>query len=268
MIKHLRKIINWFSLFVVSVEKLGILNTITIFFYGRFSDKELEITLPYKLPFVFRGKIDRGVVSHFYKEGYFIEDNNNQRIEKILDGGANIGDETARFLCHYPNSQIIAVEAAKSNFCILKKNFSQRKNVELIEGALWSIETNLKVIAGKTAESFSVIETSDISDSIPAWTISHLMKKMKWDRIDILKLDIEGAEFELFTKNYEEWIHKVNAFIFEVPDNDRPGSTQAIYRALRDEDYNSYICGENLVLIRSELQWKLKKVIGFNTTKE
>jgi len=114
-------------------------------------------------------------------------------------------------------------------------------------------------------ESFRITETSDadILGTIPAWNIPDIMRKMKWKKIDILKLDIEGSEYELFTRNAEEWIDGINSFIFEVPDNDKAGSTQAIYRALKGRDYNSYICGENLVLIRADLPWQLKKVIGF-----
>jgi FkbM family methyltransferase len=263
--KQFVRITGWLNRFTVSVEQLGLLNTLRIFLHGRFTNKELRVTLPNGLPFIFRGKVDVGVISHSYKEGYFIEDNNSQCIETIVDAGANIGDETARFLFHYPNAEIIAIEAAECNFFVLQKNFADVKNIELVKGALWPVETHLRVVPGSSMQSFSVIETSDISHSVPAWTVSHLMRKMNWDKIDILKLDIEGSEYELFTRNYEEWIDKVNSFIFEGPDNDRPGSTQAIWRALEGRAYNSYICGENHVLIRAELPWKLNKVVGFNS---
>ncbi|NEP50556.1 MAG: FkbM family methyltransferase [Moorea sp. SIO3C2] len=108
------------------------------------------------------------------------------------------------------------------------------------------------------------METEDSSDSIPAWSLPDILEKMGWDEIDILKLDIEGSEYELFTRNYEKWIDKVNCFIFEVPDNDRKGTTQQIYRALNQNNYNTFICGENLVIIKSDIPWKLHKVIGFN----
>ena len=50
--------------------------------------------------------------------------------------------------------------------------------------------------------------------------------------IDILKLDIEGAEYEVFSRNYESWIHRVEVIIVECADKDRPGTTQAMFRAL------------------------------------
>lgn len=186
-----------------------------------------------------------------------------KRIKRIIDAGANIGDETARFLVHYPGASLIAVEAEKSNYDILAKNFLGRPKVKLVCGGLWPVRTNLKVIPGDSMEAFRVVETQETKETIPAYTVSDLMQMMSWPDIDILKLDIEGAEYELFARNYNEWIDKVKVFIFEAPNGDRPGSTQIIYRALNGLDFNSFVCGENLVLIRSDLPWRLEKVIGF-----
>jgi FkbM family methyltransferase len=262
--KTLSRITRWINSVAISLEQLGIVNTIKIFLWCRITNKPLTISLPNGYLFTFEGRFDQGVLSHFYKEGYFIEDIESQRIATIVDAGANIGDETARFLVHYPNAQIVAIEAAERNFALLQKNFQKMPNVELIKGAVWPVKANLKVVPGSSMESFRVIETPDTHESILAWSIQDIIEKMGWDRIDILKLDIEGSEYELFTRNYEEWIGKVNVFIFEVPDNDRAGTTQAIYRSLNEYKYNTFICGENVVLIRSDIPWKLRIVIGFN----
>jgi FkbM family methyltransferase len=216
MKRFLVRVTGWINRLFNSVERLGISNTIKIFFYARLYDGELKIVLPNSLPFTFRGKVNIGVISHFYNEVYFIEDSSEHRIKTILDGGANIGDETARFLFHYPDAEILAVEAAETNFDLLQRNFSKIESVKLVKGGLWSIKTNLKLLTGTSAESFSVVETDDNSDSIPAWTILELIQKMQWDKIDILKLDIEGFEYELFTRNFDEWIDKVNSFIIET----------------------------------------------------
>ncbi len=263
--KTLVRSVGWLNRFVVAIETLGILNTLKIFLIARFRKSNSRIILPNGQLFVFRGKLDMGVVSHFYKEGYLIKDTSKYRIQTIIDAGANIGDETARFLFHYPDAKIVAIEPDESNFSMLHKNFeSTTDQVRLIKGGLWPVRTHLRVVAGTSKESFHVVETPDFDDSVKSWTIPDIMNSMNWERIDILKLDIEGAEYELFTRNYEEWIPKVNAFIFEVPDNDRPGSTQMIYKAVSSQNYNSYVCGENLILIRAELPWELIKVVGFN----
>jgi FkbM family methyltransferase len=262
------RIVQWMARFATSLEIFSVSDTIKIFIISRFSKNITSITLPDKSIFNFRGKLDTGVVSHFFKEGYYIHDCSEKRIKRIIDAGANIGDETARFLVHHPDVSLIAVEAEKSNYDILVKNFQSRPNVKLVIGGLWPVRTNLKVISGASPpglemQAFCVVETQETKDTISGYTVSDLMQMMDWTEIDILKLDIEGAEYELFTRNCKEWIDKVNVLIFELPDGDRPGSTQVIYRALEGLEFNSFICGENLVLIRSGLPWHLEKVIGF-----
>lgn len=263
--KIIQRITGWIDRFATAIGVLGLTNSIKIFVFGRLSSRPATIVFRNGLVFNFEGIIDYGVMSHFYKEGYLIEDNETDRIRRILDVGANIGDETARFLVHYPSAHIVSVEPAPRNFAILKKTFKEIKNVELINGAVWPVKTNLKIVPGRTMEAFTVIETSDNLGSIPALTIPDIMEKMDWDAIDILKLDIEGSEYELFTRNHKEWTGKVKVFIFEVPDNDRLGTTQEIYKALNENGlkYNTFVCGENIVLIREGLSWRLRKVIGF-----
>lgn len=262
--KKLIRITAWINRLLVSFEKLGIINTIKIFVLARFAGKKQTISLPGKHLFNFESEHDRGVISHFYTESYFIEDVKDQPITRIIDAGANIGDETARFCIHYPDAKIVAVEASDRNFVLLQENFNGVENVELVKGAVWPVKANLKIISGNAMEAFKVIEMEGPKGSISAWSIQDILDKMGWDKVDILKLDIEGAEYELFTRDYEKWVNKVNAFIFEVPDNDRAGTTQEIYRALNQHSYNTSICGECLVLIRSDLPWKLRKVVGFN----
>ena len=263
MINFLR-VLSWANRFFISVEKLGIINTIKIFLFGRVSNKTQRISLPNRLLFSFEGKNDQGVLSHFYSEGYFIEDAENLRINKIIDAGANIGDETARFLLHYPDAEIVAIEPSERNFSLLQKNYRNVENVKIIKGALWPTKDRLKIVLGNGMESFKIIETNEIENSISAYTILEIMEKFKWEEIDILKLDIEGSEYEIFTRNYKNWISKVKVFILEAPDSDHPGTTQAIYNSLSAYKYNTYVCGENLVLIRTDIPWKLHKVIGFN----
>ncbi len=228
------------------------------------TDAERTIVLPGGLPFSFRGRVDVGVVSHFSIEGYFIDDSAGRPIRTIIDGGANIGDETARFYLHHPEAQIVAVEAEQENFRMLEKNFGEVSRVRLIHGGLWSSDGDLRVVpaASGNREAFRVDMAPPGHGDIKASSIPAIMEMMQWREIDILKLDIEGAEHELFTRNFEPWIDRVNVFIFEIPDADHPGTTQEIFRALGDRVFDTYFCGENLILIKRGIPWRLQRVFG------
>ena len=75
--------------------------------------------------------------------------------------------------------------------------------------------------------------------------------------IDILKMDIEGSEFEVFSSD-TGWADHVKAFIIECPDNDHPGATQKIFHTLGHLPLDAFVSGENLVLIRRNTGWKVE----------
>jgi hypothetical protein len=43
-----------------------------------------------------------------------------------------------------------------------------------------------------------------------------LLEQSSFDRISILKVDIEGAEEIVFASNYEKWLHKVDNLVIEL----------------------------------------------------
>jgi FkbM family methyltransferase len=225
--------------------------------------------LPNGRRFTFRGTLDQGVMFHFYNEGYRIQSDNGRPLLRIVDAGANIGDETARFLYHCPNATIVAIEPETRNFEILQANFGDLSNVRCIHGGLWHRDGRIQVVNDSSTsqhmESFRVVPTSD-PNGVEAWSIPRIMQEMGWDWIDVLKLDIEGSEYELFSTSAEFWIDRVNAFIIEVADHERAGTIQTMYAALKRESFNTYICGENLVLIKAGLPWSVDRVVGFANT--
>jgi hypothetical protein len=87
-------------------------------------------------------------------------------------------------------------------------------------------------------------------ESFEAVTIGELLKNSGYEKIDILKLDIEGAEKEIFSDGYEDWLGKVNIIIIELHDWYRPGCSEAVYSALNKYKFISYKKGENTIFIK------------------
>ena len=70
-------------------------------------------------------------------------------------------------------------------------------------------------------------------DQIPAITISQLLAMSGEQRIGLLKIDIEGAEREVFAADSDEWLEKTDAMIIELHDWHKPGCSEAFMAAIR-----------------------------------
>ena len=121
----------------------------------------------------------------------------------IIDAGSNIGLTTLFFLDYFQNASIICIEPEIENFKILEFNLDSLKNREVIKinGALWSSNCKIKIVndfRNKSSASFRVQESNQKND-IAAYSISQLMADYNFEVLDILKIDIEGSEKQLFT---------------------------------------------------------------------
>lgn len=153
----------------------------------------------------------------------------------IIDAGANIGIATLFFSNKYPQAKIVAIEPEASNFGILTKNCGSLPNVILINAALWPTAHGLAIQnAGAEKWAFSVVEEqkSPGLGSIRSVTIPDLMRDWGIEYIDILKLDIEGAERELFNAGSDAWLGCVGQIIIELHDRLKPGCAHAFYKEI------------------------------------
>lgn len=160
----------------------------------------------------------------------------------IIDAGANIGLASIYFANKYPNAKIVAIEPEKNNFDLLVKNTSDYPNIEPIHAALWHAEEEISIVdPGLNDWGFMTRGKeggTDISDNldaqdfqnVSATTLDILIKEMGVKKIDILKIDIEGAEKEVFS-NSAEWIDKVDMVIAELHDHMKPGCSDAFNKA-------------------------------------
>lgn len=173
----------------------------------------------------------------------------------IVDAGAYIGLSALYYTNKYPNAKIIAIEPEDTNFEMLTRNTSSNPNIERVNAGVWSSVTNLR-ISNKSSEkwAFTVEEVPEGEPfDIRAVTIDSILKNSGFDKIDILKIDIEGSEKELFTRNFENWLPKVNVLVLELHDRMIPGCSDALYNAISKDDWNEFRKGEKVILIRKKL---------------
>lgn len=181
------------------------------------------------------------------KEGYNVPIDFSPKY--IIDGGGNIGLTAAWFASKYPDAFIVSFEPDKENFNLLKKNVSSYKNIEAINGGLWYQPAHLLVKdLGLGENAFMVEETyAPTINSIKAWSIEEVMQEMNWPHIDILKLDVEGSEKEIFSSNYESWLPKTKVLIVELHDRMKIGCSKAVFSAITHYNFSFSVIGENLL---------------------
>jgi FkbM family methyltransferase len=172
----------------------------------------------------------------------------------IIDGGANVGYSTLFFAHEYPNARIVAVEPESSNFDLLTRNVEAYPNVTTLKGALWNRKALLKLENPQDAKWAFRVKKADSpdSDTTQAITIMDLLEKSDSEYIDILKLDIEGAEKELFQSNYQSWLCKTGIIVAELHDWFRAGCSTSFYRALRQCKFKQFQKGENVIIVTNK----------------
>jgi FkbM family methyltransferase len=115
----------------------------------------------------------------------------------IIDAGANIGCTTIFFANRYPDARIIAIEPEASNFEMLQSNCAGLSNVVPVPAAVWSHPTTLTFVDPKWPKwAFSMKERTNEGAPVRGVTIPQLIEEFSLDRIDVLKMDIEGGEKE------------------------------------------------------------------------
>ena len=167
----------------------------------------------------------------------------------IIDGGANIGLTSIYFAIKYPKAQIVSIEPEAGNFEMLRKNTQHYPNISLLNTGIWNHKTNLTIVdTGKGNNSFIVEELSaPAKDSISAVSIEDIINEKKWKSVDILKLDIEGSEKNVFEKNYESWLPLVRVLIIELHDRIINGCSETVFKALANYNFSTALKGENYI---------------------
>jgi hypothetical protein len=93
---------------------------------------------------------------------------------------------------------------------------------------------------------------ADTPGCIPAYSIASIVKEMNWSTIDLLKLDIEGSEKEVFEKNYESWLPQTKMIIIEVHDHMRKGAAKSVFAATNKYNFSFSMNHENLIFINQD----------------
>lgn len=196
------------------------------------------------------GTSDINVFVHIFRWGeYAWEFAESPRV--IVDAGAYTGLSTAFFALRYPAAKIIAIEPDEANFQLLRRNTAAFANVQAVRAALW-VEGGSVALAdpGYGPWGLRLAGPSGDGTTVPAITMDDVLRDYQLDTIDLLKVDIEGSEKELFAAA-DSWIGRVDAICLELHDRFKPGCSRAFYRAIGDFG-TEFRLGEDVLVLRDE----------------
>lgn len=122
------------------------------------------------------------------------------RPANILDIGANIGLFTLWAYQRWAPTKMISVEPEPRNFEVLKKNVKQNmlRGVELVNAAVTPDGEPVKLyIHQSNTGGHSTVRTSKDSIVSRGVSIAELIEKFDGDAVDLMKIDCEGAEYDI-----------------------------------------------------------------------
>jgi len=169
----------------------------------------------------------------FYRDAYAMGGKPLPPDPVIIDIGANIGIASLYLLNEYPGAKCVLVEPDPENIELLKKNLEEEirtAKVEVVQSAIMDYDGTI----GFRTEQLkfnSHVEDSEEGLQVESMTISSLLSKFSIDQVDLMKIDVEGAEKFIFNSNYE-WLLRVRNLFIEIHDDISSGKIIDLLRSL------------------------------------
>ncbi len=138
--------------------------------------------------------------------------------KNIIDAGANIGLTGLLLAKKYPTARIVCIEPESNNFDLLSRNIAKLDRITALKNGLWSKNACLNIHNPNESHWAFITEETDDRENcdVEAVSVPEIMKRFNMDQIDLLKIDIEGSEKELFSRNTGEWLNKTKLIIMEI----------------------------------------------------
>jgi FkbM family methyltransferase len=144
---------------------------------------------------------------------------------KVLDVGAYIGIYTLKTAkkagCQ---GRVISIEPEEENFSFLLKNIEINgfDNVIPVRAALSDFEGKGSLfLSARGSGEHSLLSRSQMKIDVPVYTVDGLMQKLRMDSLDVMKIDVEGAEIQVLKGSNqmlkEHRIHRIVVASYHYP---------------------------------------------------
>lgn len=173
----------------------------------------------------------------------------------ILDCGGNIGLSTLWFKMEYPGADVTVFEPGPDLYPLLTRNLERFgfTDVKTEQVAVWHEETSLNLSNDRADGGFVSATSRQTAREVPAIRLADRIN----GPVDLLKIDIEGAEFEVFddlaTSGKLEHIDRITGELHAAPGD--IGRVSALFNSLHKAGFKvtiSYARPAPALFCRSE----------------
>jgi FkbM family methyltransferase len=171
----------------------------------------------------------------------------------ILDAGANIGASVVYWSLTFPQAHVAAWEPERRNFALLEKN-SRGLDVDLRCAAIGAVRGSAGLVDPGEGEWGYRTEAGASGELVPVESASSVVA----EKVEagfapfIAKIDIEGGEAELFSRD-TGWIDRFPVLIVELHDWLLPGTANSrnFLRCIAERNRDFVYIGENVFSLRN-----------------
>ncbi|HEV7348040.1 FkbM family methyltransferase [Telluribacter sp.] len=158
----------------------------------------------------------------------------------ILDCGANIGMSVLYFKELYPQARITAFEAEAGIASLLRGNLQTNgiRDVQVVDKAVWINEEGVW-FGSEAADSSSIFSDSNQRRLVPSVRLRDYLRAQ--ERIDFLKIDIEGAEIEVLEDCRDSLGHVRNLFVEFHSYLGHPQSLASVVKVFEENGFRYYL---------------------------
>lgn len=198
------------------------------------------------------GTSDKEVIEQVFLTDEFSWLRRLDGVSTIVDCGANIGATAFLLLNAFPHARLVAVEPDPCNYEILSHNLEQfGGRATALRAAVWSTDTTLRLVRGEFLDgrewTYQAKEHPDSSlEAVEAKSLPTLLEELGVERIDLLKVDIEGGELDLFSNGPQAWLPRITNVSIELHGD---ACSNAFFGAMSRYDFELLRRGELTVCL-------------------
>jgi FkbM family methyltransferase len=137
----------------------------------------------------------------------------------VVEIGANIGTFAVYAATDNKNARLFSYEPIKANYDVLVKNIAENGYQDRIKpfnlGVASKTEKREFYLASSPEHSFTKGEAGAHSISVDCLTLSDILKNNGIDRVNLLKINCEGAEYEILYSTTKECFDKIDEIRME-----------------------------------------------------